>query len=388
MFGGFKAEKIKPQLKMAVHRLQIASNKKISQIKNQKRDIAKLLAETPAPKEEKARIRAEALIREDSTVEAYEILQLNCELFAERMKLVSSEKKCPPDLVTVASTLIWASERVDIEEFVQIRKQLRSKYGKAFEAAALQNEGSVVNERVYAKLSIEPPPALLVQTYLERIAEEFEVDWKPKMPLLPEEMALPARAPTGHSIPVAAASGYGDSYVVPPQANIFIPTAPNVVLPGARTPPIAQNVVFPAAPASSIAPSLVIPTAPTSSTAPNFVPPGAVSIPGPPPTTKPDLPTAHIGMSIPPPFSTTEVDDDSSTEESNEYIPDSTQAASSTISSNTGIPGSTQASTSASVSASASASIPSNRNYHEEEEDDNALDSLKSLEARFADLKK
>lgn len=292
MFGGFKTTKIKPQLKMAVHRFQIASNKKVAQIKNQKRDIAKLLAEKPHPKEEKARIRAEALIREDSTVEAYEILQLHCELLSERIKLIASEKKCPPDLVSVVSTLIWASARVDITELVEIRKQFKSKYGKAFEEAALHNENSVVNERVFAKLSVLPPPALLVQTYLEKISEEFDVNWKPKMPLLPEEMSLPARAPTGDSIPAAAASGYGDTFI--PTVNAF-PASPEIVLPSA---------------------------------------PGAHAISGPPPAPKPDLPTAHVGLSIPPPFAIHDEDDhsgnhasareysDDEVEEIN-YVPDS-----------------------------------------------------------------
>ena len=160
---------------MAVNRLQIASNKKVSQIKNQKRDIVKLLSDKPIPKEEKARIRAEALIREDNTVEAYEIIQLNCELLAERIKLIASEKECPVDLISVVSTLIWASVRVDIPELLEVRKQFRSKYGKAFEEAALNNENEIVNERVFSKLSIQPPPALLVQNYLEKICEEFNV---------------------------------------------------------------------------------------------------------------------------------------------------------------------------------------------------------------------
>lgn len=66
-------------------------------MKQQMREIAKLLAEDP-PKEEKARIRAEALIRDDGTIEAYEILQLSCELICERIKLITASKFCPEDL--------------------------------------------------------------------------------------------------------------------------------------------------------------------------------------------------------------------------------------------------------------------------------------------------
>ena len=48
---------------MAVSRFAIASNKKSALMKQNMREVAVLLAEEP-PKEEKARIKAEALIRD------------------------------------------------------------------------------------------------------------------------------------------------------------------------------------------------------------------------------------------------------------------------------------------------------------------------------------
>ena len=162
MFGGFKASKLKPQLKMAVSRFAIASNKKSAIMKQNMREVAMLLAEEP-PKEEKARIRAEALIRDDNLIEAYEILQLECELLSERIKLLESQKTCPPDLVSTISDLIYACPRVDIPELNEIRKQFRAKYGKEFEKAALENHGGILNERVVSKLSVHPPAAYLVQ---------------------------------------------------------------------------------------------------------------------------------------------------------------------------------------------------------------------------------
>jgi len=159
------------ELKMACGRIQIASNKKSALLKQNMREVAKLLAEDP-PKEEKARIRAEALIRDDNLIEAYEILQLECELLHERIKLLQYSKACPHDLVSVVSTLIWASHRVDIPELLMIRKQFVAKYGKDFEQNAMRNYDGCLNERVVSKLSVEPPAAYLVQTYLERICEQ------------------------------------------------------------------------------------------------------------------------------------------------------------------------------------------------------------------------
>jgi vacuolar protein sorting-associated protein IST1 len=162
-FGGFSASELKPRLKMATNRFQIAIAKKTAIINKEKREIALMLAEHPLPKEEKARIRTEALIRDDNTVEAMEILQLECELLYERIKLLSSQNDCPPDLVSCIFTVIWASQCVDVPELQDIRKQFRSKYGKKFDEAAITNAGGICNERVVAKLSIEPPSAILVQ---------------------------------------------------------------------------------------------------------------------------------------------------------------------------------------------------------------------------------
>lgn len=211
--GGYKGAKLKMALKMAVTRFQIAANKKTAVGKQQIREIAMLLAETP-PKEEKARIKAEALIRDDNTVEAYELLQLNCDLLSERISLISHSKECPKDLVSCISTLIWASAIVDIPELLIIRKQFVYKYGKEFESDAMQNVGGVLNERVASRLSIQPPSAYLVQTYLEKIADEHEVDWKPKVPLRASEMSEPMPAPGGYSVPVGGSSGLNPSTFV------------------------------------------------------------------------------------------------------------------------------------------------------------------------------
>lgn len=220
IFGGYSATKIKPQLKMAVTRFTIAANKKVALSKQQTREIAKMLAEVP-PKEEKARIKAEAVIRDDDTIEAYEILQLNCDLLFERINLISYSKECPHDLVECISTLIWASAVVDIPELVEIRKQFRSKYGKFFEEGAMRNAGRVVNERVASKLSVQPPSAYDVQVYLERIADEHGVNWKPRVPLKASEMYEPTKAPTGESVPVRGGSGVYNIASAPPMTPSF-----------------------------------------------------------------------------------------------------------------------------------------------------------------------
>jgi vacuolar protein sorting-associated protein IST1 len=104
---------------------------------------------------------------------------------------------------------MWASDRVDIKELVLIRKQFRAKYGKDFEQNAINNVGGVLNERVVSKLSVQPPAAYLVQAYLERICEQHEVSWSPKVPVEASGMAEPMAAPVGYSVQVAGGTGLG-----------------------------------------------------------------------------------------------------------------------------------------------------------------------------------
>ena len=242
------------ELKMAVSRIQIASNKKSALLKQSMREIAVMLAEEP-PKEEKAKIRAEALIREDNMIEAFEILQLQCELLHERIKLLEYSKECPGDLIPVVSTLMWASQRVDIPELTMIRKQFRAKYGKKFEEAAMTNRGQVLNERVVVKLSVEPPAAYLVQTYLEKICTQFEVEWEPKVRLTAEQAVEPMAAPQGYSVVAAQGTGLGpDSHAMPPPQATPVGTIPDAKFPDVPPPVVSAQPSVPSASAQVYGP--------------------------------------------------------------------------------------------------------------------------------------
>lgn len=225
MFGGFNKNKFKPSLKMAVHRIAIVKNKKLTTIRTTKAQIAALLRDG---KEEKCRIQVEGLIREDFTVEAYEVLELLCDLLSERMSLIVAEKECPYDMREAVSTLIWSASRTNIPELLEVKKQLTKKYGSSFAKDALANADCCVNERVISRLSIHPPTAELVVRYLTQIALEHSLSWSPTA--LQSDLTAPMMAPTGSSVSVAAVSG-------PNYAALYGALgAPPVALPPSRIP--------------------------------------------------------------------------------------------------------------------------------------------------------
>ncbi len=59
--------RLRPHLQMATQRIDLIISKKSNSVKSGKREIAKLLAESP-PRVEEARIRVEHLIHEENTV--------------------------------------------------------------------------------------------------------------------------------------------------------------------------------------------------------------------------------------------------------------------------------------------------------------------------------
>lgn len=161
---------------MAVQRIQIANNKKLTSVKHQKREVATLLGEQ---KDEKARIKVEHIIRDDFMIEAYELLELLCELLHERIRQITTNKECPPELKETVCSLIWAASNCDISELSEVKKHLVRKFGPKFAKEAEENENGVVNIRLFNKLSYKPPSRQLVTGYLVEIANVYKVDWTP-----------------------------------------------------------------------------------------------------------------------------------------------------------------------------------------------------------------
>jgi vacuolar protein sorting-associated protein IST1 len=156
---GYQEKKLKPNLKMACSRMRIIGSKKTEKVKAGKKDIARMLGDD---KTEKARIAAEGIIREDFTVEAFEVLDMMCELCHERTRYISSSTECPEDIKKAVQTLVWAANKVEIPELEVIRSQFQSKYGKEFCEEALENKSDLegktpVNERVCNKVSVPIP---------------------------------------------------------------------------------------------------------------------------------------------------------------------------------------------------------------------------------------
>ena len=85
MFGGvvgFSSSKVKTALKLLAGRINLVSNKKKAALKLLNAEVAGLLA---ANKHDSARIREEAVLREERLLAAWELLSLFLELLSQRL---------------------------------------------------------------------------------------------------------------------------------------------------------------------------------------------------------------------------------------------------------------------------------------------------------------
>ncbi|KAG2591113.1 hypothetical protein PVAP13_5NG443600 [Panicum virgatum] len=115
-------------------------------------------------------------------MQAYDLLEVYCELIVARLSIIDSQKACPIDLKEAIASVIFASMRCsDVTELADVRKQFTSKYGKEFATAALEaRPDSGVNRLVIEKLSAGAPDIQTKIKTLTSIAEEHNIKWVPK----------------------------------------------------------------------------------------------------------------------------------------------------------------------------------------------------------------
>ncbi|KAJ3677334.1 hypothetical protein LUZ60_003058 [Juncus effusus] len=175
---GFKAAKCKTLLKLTIPRIKLLRNRREIQLKQMRKDIAKLLENG---QEATARIRVEHIIREENMMAAQEIIELFCELITVRLPIIDTQRECPLDLKEAISSICFAAPRcADLTELMQVQMLFGAKYGKEFVQAATELLPDCgVNRQIIELLSVRAPSVETKMKLLKEIAEEHGLDWDP-----------------------------------------------------------------------------------------------------------------------------------------------------------------------------------------------------------------
>ena len=183
----FDQNRLKINLRMAVSRIRIQQNKIVNSVKAQRRGLAELMS---VGKYDSARVKVEALMREDLSLEGLEALVLFCDLVGTRVGVIANsqgiskkEKSSegdflssgpPPELKEAVCSILWASERVGtILELATVRKQFAAKYGRAFVVSAINDSERALNDKIRDRLGMSVPSNEAALRYMESVATEF-----------------------------------------------------------------------------------------------------------------------------------------------------------------------------------------------------------------------
>ena len=127
--------------------------KKKLQLKQLRREVADLLK---AGKEDSARIRVEAVLREESLLQAFDALELHLELVGVRASLLEKVDAAPEDMVEALSSLAFAAPRVGddlLPELAVLRTMLARKFGREYAEEAADEALAVSKWRVSPRLA-------------------------------------------------------------------------------------------------------------------------------------------------------------------------------------------------------------------------------------------
>lgn len=174
--GGYSKDTLKVKSKMASNRIKMKLKKKENALILAKKNIAVLLRDN---KTRSARIKVEGVIREENTMKVMEWLDLMCDLVHQRVNLITSERKPPEDLMETVCSILYCSGRIEIPELMEISKQFGEKYGEKWIKKNAKNRSGFVARKLVTALSSKPPTMEAVQKKLHEIATENDVEWDP-----------------------------------------------------------------------------------------------------------------------------------------------------------------------------------------------------------------
>ncbi|KAJ3838451.1 regulator of Vps4 activity in the MVB pathway-domain-containing protein [Lentinula raphanica] len=165
----------KAQLRLVSQRLGHLQEKNDSRGSITRRDIATLLQQGNVGL---ARVKAQNLYQEDIQGDAFEVLEMHIGVILEHILELEHNSPSPP-VIEAASSIIYASARLESRDLQLVRDLLVNRLGSDFARASAGNHDRCVSDRIVKDLSAPPPNATQIDAYLWNIAKAYGVQWQP-----------------------------------------------------------------------------------------------------------------------------------------------------------------------------------------------------------------
>lgn len=164
-----KAGEIKIHIEICRKKLSLFRNKRIHSIIKKKNEVIDNLKKR---KLEFAKTKMESIKRDEDAIDSYDILAPLLEILLEKSNYIESSTECPTDIREQLDTIIYASSRIEIEDFLALKDLIRRKYGIVFINKAENNEDKLVNQNLIEKLQIKVYSEEFLMFRLRQLAKE------------------------------------------------------------------------------------------------------------------------------------------------------------------------------------------------------------------------
>lgn len=165
--------KLKSLIKLAVARLAVVRRPRLGRRSIARGDVGQLLAIGHL---DRALLRAEQIIDEDSMLEVLDIIELYCKILIEQAAQLERPKECSEEVKEAAAGLMFASARCgELPELLDARAILADKFGRDFARAAKEGSHGVVDPTLVRKLSGERASTEQTRRLAKEIAAENDI---------------------------------------------------------------------------------------------------------------------------------------------------------------------------------------------------------------------
>ena len=169
------AMEIKTYIMVGQYKLTLFRNKRVNVIKQKRQEIGKCLKENNL---DVAKAKMDTLIKDEDIITCYDILGPICEILKEKVTYLLSSKECPPDLRAPLDTLMYASSRLEIEEFHKLKNLVTLKYGSMYISKAESNADGLVNVNLIEKLKVKPAAEAFINIRLKQLCKEDKINFE------------------------------------------------------------------------------------------------------------------------------------------------------------------------------------------------------------------
>ena len=182
------AEELKTLIKISQEKCKLYRNKKADNIRKTEEEIANCLKSNNL---DLAKAKMDNLCKFEDLVTAYDIIHPILEIIKEKCTYIISYSECPAELRAPLDSIIYAANKLEIQELMLFKEKILQKYGSSYISKAENNMDKLVNENLVAKLRVTVFNDQIIKIKLKQLCMKKKIVCN-----FPEDLIVNVEVPT------------------------------------------------------------------------------------------------------------------------------------------------------------------------------------------------